>query len=404
MGILRAGRARGVTDYMMAKQTGRTIGGIRFKLDRHLGTLPPSMRPGAKKAVRDRAASATVGTDGPSAAPLEEAPTAPDLALLDGLEEPIAQLLDLLSDAEIGPDRGPYDRGRIEAAGAFDAALAALVTEHYVPLRILGHVLGRSYGSLARRLRSHLGADPARAALAAAGEDLDDAVGDGDDGIPDAALGEEVPAGAARAGWLTDFTPETTPIPAATAPAPAQVDPAAQHASHTSHMALMRALRQVAVAAGHAVQAWDVGQDVCFVHGKTLVNVEVKSVGGGVEQYRLGLGQLLEQVQHHLDHLATGHPWYADAGIEAVAAVLVVTDERVAPAWQRLADRLGIAIWPAERALAVFADTHAPGLPPGQVPGTCRMPPRLSVEAASPRITDKSGTGQHRAVGQPVCQ
>jgi hypothetical protein len=109
-----------------------------------------------------------------------------------------------------------------------------------------------------------------------------------------------------------------------------------------------------------------VGQDAFFLHKQRLINVEVKSIGGASEQYRLGVGQLAEQMQHHLDHLTAGTPWYVEAGVtEVVGVLVVVSEEPVPPVWRRLATRLGIAIWKAEQARAVFSDPNAGGLPPG---------------------------------------
>jgi hypothetical protein len=130
-------------------------------------------------------------------------------------------------------------------------------------------------------------------------------------------------------------------------------------------MTLMRELREAARTGGHLTEVWDVGQDVCFRHAETLVNVEVKSVGSGVEQYRLGVGQLAEQIQNHLDHIAAGTAWYVESGVRAVAGILVVTDDVVPPVWGRLAQRLGIAIWSADEAVYVFSDPELSGLPSG---------------------------------------
>ncbi|TWD84007.1 hypothetical protein FB561_5179 [Kribbella amoyensis] len=68
-------------------------------------------------------------------------------------------------------------------------------------------------------------------------------------------------------------------------------------------MSLVRELRQAARSGGHTTEVWDVGQDASFRCGTMLVNVEVKSIESGIEQYRLGVGQLAEQVQRHLDHM-----------------------------------------------------------------------------------------------------
>lgn len=168
-----------------------------------------------------------------------------------------------------------------------------------------------------------------------------------------------------RLGHLGDFSAAATPKVAPRAAAPTVVDPTAQHASHAVHMALLRTLREAVEEGGHRTDAWDVGQDACFLRGTTLVNIEVKSVTDeGAEQYRLGFGQLTEQVQHHLDHLTAGSPWYRQQDVRAVCGILVVTDDRVPSLWRRIATRSGLAIWEPDRALRVFADPAADGLPP----------------------------------------
>lgn len=362
LSILLRARERGVTTYTMGKQLGLTTGGVALKLARVNGTLPPSMRPGAKKA--------------------DDRPAGPDpQVLLDAISDDIAHLIDLLRAAEIRPGRGPMHPGRLEASRRFDETLAILVTAHPIPLAAVAELLGRSRSSLAMRLTAYLGSDAASAITAGdpvspdsgapharltgdiPHDPTEDDVSDGED--LDSVANATTAAGGsvARPGWLTDFTPETTPAPAANAPAPAVVDQAGRHAGTRAHMDLTRQLRQSARAGGHRTQAWDVGQDVCFVHGASLVNVEVKSIGGGIEQYLLGVGQLLEQVEHHLAHIEAHHPWYAATGVTGVVGVLVVSDSQVEEVWLRLATRHRITIWSAEQALRVFADPSGMQLP-----------------------------------------
>ncbi|MFE0530400.1 sigma factor-like helix-turn-helix DNA-binding protein [Micromonospora sp. SD19] len=371
--ILLEARDRGVADATMAKQLGLTPGAIRLRLQRITGHLPPSMQP----RTRDQAA--------PARDPFE------------GLNEQLTRLRDLLDAAEMRPGRGSNHAERLAASRAFDAALTALVAEHRVPLKALASLLSRSRSSLAMRLSAHLGPDAADEVLAGdaarsdATDDGDDEalevnIADGDDQTfevtvePDAAEawaadnevkdrdvvvvigGEETPE---RKGFLTDFTPEATPVISAAPPA-AVVDRHAQHASTMRHHAVLRELREAVRTGGHQTRGWDVGQDAFFLHKQRLINVEVKSVGGAVEQYRLGVGQLAEQMQHHLDHLTAGTPWYVEAGVtEVVGVLVVVSEEPVPPVWRRLATRLGIAIWKADQAQAVFSDPNAAGLPPG---------------------------------------
>lgn len=326
MSILFAAERRGVSRGMMGRQLGQTMQAIKFRMQRVTGDLPPSLRPGATRNLL----------------PPEEA-----LEALGDYRDLVLALRLLLRDAT-----SRKGRTKVAAAAswaAFDSALVDLVERRGVDLSLVAAAIGRRRDPLRVRISAYLAAQSE---------------------VTPTPAGTVLPS---RSGRLADFGPGSTPVPSAQPPTITQGDPTAQWESNIVHMALVRALRQAATKGGHSTQVWDLGQDVSFTMKDTLVNVEVKSIGGdGSEQHRLGLGQLLEQLQHHLDHLSAGTAWYQQSRIKRVVGVLVVSDEKVPPVWERIARRLDVAIWPSQVALDVFADTECPGLPSGLTLGAKR--------------------------------
>lgn len=159
-----------------------------------------------------------------------------------------------------------------------------------------------------------------------------------------------------RAGRVTDFIPKNVPAsPSEPIPA-AWVDPQARDEATTRHHDAVRRLCGVVQAAGHRTNVWNVGQDMAFLVNDVLVNVEVKTVSEDVvPQLRLGVGQLLEQLEHHREHIAAQTPWYVYSKVGALAGVLVVVGPtEIPPVWTRLGQRAGFTVWTCETAEQEF--------------------------------------------------
>ncbi|MFI7481442.1 hypothetical protein ACH9EU_03395 [Kocuria sp. M1R5S2] len=168
-----------------------------------------------------------------------------------------------------------------------------------------------------------------------------------------------------RAGRLTNFTPGNTPeAPSEPIPA-AWVDSQSRDEATARHHKAVGRLRGVVQAAGYCTGVWDVGQDVAFLVNDVLVNVEVKTVSDDMSaQLRLGTGQLLEQLEHHREHMAAQTPWYVDSKVASLAGVLVVVGPtEIPPVWTRLAQRAGFSIWSCETAEQEFGK-DLPSVPP----------------------------------------
>ncbi|MEX5255093.1 hypothetical protein [Kocuria arenosa] len=159
-----------------------------------------------------------------------------------------------------------------------------------------------------------------------------------------------------RAGWVTNFIPKNVPAsPSEPIPA-AWVDPQARDEATARHHDAVRRLSGVVQTAGHRTEVWNVGQDVAFIVNDVLVNVEVKTVSDDMSaQLRLGVGQLLEQLEHHREHMAAQTPWYVDSKVASLAGVLVVVGlAEIPPVWTRLAQRVGFTVWTCETAEQEF--------------------------------------------------
>lgn len=159
-----------------------------------------------------------------------------------------------------------------------------------------------------------------------------------------------------RAGWVTNFIPKNVPAsPSEPIPA-AWVDPQARDEATTRHHDAVRRLCGVVQAAGHRTNVWNVGQDMAFLVNDVLVNVEVKTVSDDMSaQLRLGVGQLLEQLEHHREHMAAQTPWYVNSKVASLAGVLVVVGPaEIPPVWTRLAQRAGFTVWTCETAEQEF--------------------------------------------------
>lgn len=343
--ILLVAHERGATAYTMAKQLGYTTAAVKFRLDRLLGTLPPSMQPSGK------------------------------LDPLAGLDDELLTLMELADLAEILPGRGPNNPERLEASRQFNQLLAQLDSRE-IPLSSLARVLGRTRAGLAYRLEQYRRGTPAEGSVerdeSAADLKSDEPATTGStashpfqkliDTAKDANEADVSVVG--RAGWLTDFAPEETPV-APSEPVPgAWIDPQARDEATARHHDAVRRLRAAARTAGHKTTVWDLGQDVAFLARNVLVNVEVKTVGDEMsQQLRLGVGQLLEQLEHHREHMAEQATWYVDAEVDSLAGVLVlVGPTEIPPVWRRLAQRAKFAIWTLETAEQEFG-RQSPSVP-----------------------------------------
>lgn len=393
--ILLHARDRGVTAYSMAKALGVTPAAITFRLERETGNLPPSLAP---KAVADRRrtlpdnvlpAVQRLLEIGPLAASAS-ARSRPGDAAYDASREFDQILVDLIDGLDVsasaiarGLDRGTSgllarlykarDTGVVPRDNLPDALTAVLPTDSSAASGVpavdpaLSSVADRDAGPTGTSTGTLPDDDLGNEEQVDREFDPEFDLDTTDAAIPDGG-GPAVPVSDGVAGSLADFSPATTPSGPTTAPESFNVDPRLRDQRTAEHHDAVRRLRQAATDRGLSTLAWAVGQDAAFVWNSRLVNVEVKTVNtvDSTGRYRLGIGQLQEQVQHHLANAEAGEQWYRVSGVSSVLPLLVIDPPQPIPAvWIALARRLDMLVLHIDAAVDLIAHANDGAVPSG---------------------------------------
>lgn len=244
-----------------------------------------------------------------------------------------------------GGVRGPVGRREqvADARGRYETIVAAAAHRGVIP-RTMSLQLGLQYNVLLRRARrawvnngaslvddiAHLGCRTGDGAsqVRPSGKQLTSIA------LPPAEQVDRVGTGASASSSSTAtkwapprviaYSPEVVPLGPATEPPPTWIDSRSRVEQTRLHHDCSRRIAAAAQAAGLEIQTAEHGQDAAFIADGTLVNIEIKtmSTGDAVEQFRLGLGQVLLQVRQHRDDLEAGWQCHPGKHVRRVVAVL----------------------------------------------------------------------------------